>query len=84
MISKVSWTGPYAHPFVDVKDPGGAMKNWDVELGSPTALSKRGWSQSMQEVRDSVQRADGSHHPMIRALTPFRAFSSVDTRRTPI
>src|SRR5438270_13652752 len=34
-VSKVEWMNPHARFYVDVKDEGGKMVNWEFELGSP-------------------------------------------------
>src|SRR5262249_35361275 len=42
-ISKVEWKDPHTHAMLDVKDANGKMTSWDVELGSPRALTRHGW-----------------------------------------
>jgi hypothetical protein len=37
-----------------VKDASGAVKNWAVEAGNPTDMSKRGWSRTMMKPGDEV------------------------------
>jgi len=41
-ISKLGWTNPHAHVFVDVKNPQGQMVTWEVETGAATALLRQG------------------------------------------
>lgn len=41
-ISKLGWTNPHAHVFVDVKNPSGQMVTWEVETGAASALLRQG------------------------------------------
>ena len=65
-VSKVTWENPHSYVYVDVKDTTGAVTNWKVELGSPVALTNRGWSRDMLKTGEQVtiegwQAKDGSH-----------------------
>jgi hypothetical protein len=53
-VTKVQWTAPHVYAFVDVKDDQGKMANWKVEMGSPTALTKAGWTRTKLKVGDMV------------------------------
>ena len=49
-VTKVEWMNPHARFYIDVKDESGKMTNWELELGSPNGLMRRGWtSHSMKE-----------------------------------
>src|SRR5262249_53524433 len=52
-VSRVAWTNPHAHIYIDVAD-GGHRTPWDLELGSPNALKRRGWSIDTLKVGDTV------------------------------
>ena len=41
-ITKVEWTNPHAHLYLDVKDTSGQTANWKIELGSRDELA--GWT----------------------------------------
>lgn len=41
-ISKLGWTNPHAHVWVDVKAPSGQMLTWEVETGAANALLRQG------------------------------------------
>jgi hypothetical protein len=65
-ISKIEWQNPHTFVFLDVKDDSGAVANWKVELGSPVALTNRGWHRDMLKQGDQVtvegwRAKDGSH-----------------------
>jgi hypothetical protein len=45
-VTKVDWINPHARIFVDVKDAGGKVVNWEVELSAPAMLMRRGWTRA--------------------------------------
>ena len=42
--SKMEWINPHAWLYVDVKEADGSVTRWEVELGPPNSLLKRGWT----------------------------------------
>jgi hypothetical protein len=73
---------------MDVTDPGGQVTAWDLELGSPNALMRRGWSRTSLKAGDKITASgylakDGSHLANARSVTlsdgkPLFAGSSFD------
>src|ERR1700733_7501981 len=61
VVTKVEWTNPHAHFYIDVKDPSGNVTNWNLELASPNVLIRNGWH------RNSVKAGDMVPVPGIRA-----------------
>ena len=53
-VTKIEWTNPHARFYVDVKDASGTVTNWELELGSPNALLRKGWTRNSLKVGDSV------------------------------
>src|SRR6185436_9789814 len=49
-VTKVDWINPHARFFVDAKDAGGTVHNWEVELAAPAMLMRRGWTKSSLKV----------------------------------
>ena len=44
-VTKVEWQNPHTYIYIDVTDKkSGKVTNWIFELGSPSGLSKRGWT----------------------------------------
>jgi len=43
VISKVEWTNPHMRVYVDVTDEQGTVTTWNLELGSPNSVVRRGW-----------------------------------------
>ena len=53
-VSKVEWTNPHVRFYVDVKDDKGAVTTWNMELASPSALARNGWTSRTLKVGDQV------------------------------
>jgi hypothetical protein len=53
-VTKVDWINPHARFFVDVKDAGGKVVNWEIELASPNGLMRRGWTRNSLKIGDAV------------------------------
>ena len=53
-VTKVEWMNPHARFYVDVKDEGGKVTNWEFELGSPNGLMRQGWTRNSLKVGDMI------------------------------
>jgi Family of unknown function (DUF6152) len=53
-VTKVEWTNPHVYTYVDVKDDKGKVTNWKVEMGSPKALTKAGWTRTKLKAGEMV------------------------------
>lgn len=42
-ITRMLWSNPHGHLYVNVTDPKGKTVEWEVEFASPTSLYRRGW-----------------------------------------
>ena len=54
VVTKIEWTNPHARFYVDVKDNSGKVTNWNLELASPIALRRLGWTRDVLKVGDQV------------------------------
>jgi len=54
VVTKVEWTNPHARFYVDVKDKSGKVTNWNLELASPNALRRLGWTRDILKAGDKV------------------------------
>jgi len=54
VVSKVEWTNPHVRFYVDVIDESGKMATWNMELASPSALARNGWTSRTLKVGDQV------------------------------
>jgi hypothetical protein len=75
VVTKVEWTNPHAHFYVDVMGPDGKVVNWNMELASPNMLTRNGWK------RNSLKEGDKVHVTGSRAKdgTPTAAASLIKT-----
>ncbi len=53
-VTKMEWMNPHARFYIDVKDESGTVTNWELELGSPNGLMRRGWTRSSLKPGDAV------------------------------
>jgi len=53
-VSKIEWTNPHAVLYIDAKDENGQTKQWALELGSPSALTRAGWTKDTLKKGDQV------------------------------
>jgi len=73
-VTKIEWTNPHARFYLDVKGADGALTNWNMELASPNALQRNGWTRRALNVGDEVTvqgsaARDGSKMANARELT---------------
>ena len=54
-ITKIEWTNPHSHVYVDVKGADGTVKNWKIEGYPPVVLARTGWKRdATMKVGDSI------------------------------
>jgi len=92
-VTKVEWINPHARFHMDVKDAKGAVANWEIELGSPAGLIRRGWTRNSLKIGEPVTvegflAKDGSNlanSSTVKLSDGRRVFagSSADTETTP-
>jgi hypothetical protein len=58
-VTKVEWMNPHARFYLDVKDDGGKVTNWEFELGSPNGLMRQGWTRNSLQI-GTVVSVNGS------------------------
>ena len=54
IVSKVEWTNPHMRVYVEVTDPMGVVTTWNLELGSPNSVLRRGWTRSDLKAGDKI------------------------------
>ncbi len=54
IVIKIDWTNPHGYIFLEVENDAGDYDEWGFELGSPTALSRRGWTRTSLPVGTEV------------------------------
>ena len=73
-VTRIEWTNPHARFYLDVRTEDGAVTHWNLELASPNALLRRGWTRKSLNVGDEVTvqgsaARDGSKMGNSRVLT---------------
>jgi hypothetical protein len=53
-VTEWTWFNPHCFLRFDVKGDDGIVRNWAVEAGNPTDMTKRGWSRSSFKPGDEV------------------------------
>jgi hypothetical protein len=74
VVTKLDWTNPHARFYVDIKDKSGKVTNWNLELASPNALRRLGWTRDFLKVGtevkvDAVLAKDGSNMASAKSVT---------------
>ena len=54
VVTKIEWTNPHAHFYIDVMDDKHVTTNWKLELASPQVLVQQGWRARSLNVGDEV------------------------------
>jgi len=92
VVTKIEWANPHTYFYVDVADAGGRVANWGIEIGSPNALTRLGWTRNTLKVGDSVtvegsQAKDGAlignGQVVVLAATGKRLFAGSSRDQTP-
>ena len=54
VVTKIEWTNPHMHIYIDVADVKGAVTNWNMEMASPNTVQRQGWGRSTLLPGDKV------------------------------
>ncbi len=73
-VTKIEWMNPHTYFYIDVKDEGGKVTNWGLEMGSPNGLMRQGWTRNSMKIGDVVtvegsRAKDGSSIGNARSVT---------------
>ena len=73
-VTKVEWSNPHVHFYMNVKDEAGAVTQWELTMGAVNGLLRRGWTRSMLKPDDVVTvdgylARDGPHLANARMVT---------------
>jgi Family of unknown function (DUF6152) len=53
-VTKLEWSNPHAFLHINGKDDKGQTKEWTLEMGSPAALTRAGWTRTTVKMGDEV------------------------------
>src|SRR5215510_10127049 len=74
-VTKIEWENPHTFLYVDITDKKtGKVTNWPFELGSPSGLTRRGWTKETAKVGmvitiEGAQAKNGSSKGNARNVT---------------
>lgn len=54
VVTKVEWTNPHTHFYIESKDEKGTVTSWNFEMASTLALERGGWSRKTLPVGTEV------------------------------
>ena len=54
VVTKVEWTNPHMHIYIDVPDQSGKVVNWNMEMASPNTVQRQGWGRTTIVPGDKV------------------------------
>jgi uncharacterized protein DUF6152 len=85
VVTKIEWANPHTYFYIDVTEGDGKVTNWGMEMGSPNALMRQGWTRNTMKVGDVVTvegsrakdgSAIGNARSVILASTGKRLFAA--------
>jgi hypothetical protein len=53
-VTKVEWTNPHVHIWMDSADPAGHVTHWELESAAPNYLQRLGWTKQSLKAGDIV------------------------------
>jgi Family of unknown function (DUF6152) len=69
VVTKVEWTNPHTHIYVDSADANGSVTTWNFEMASTLALERGGWSRKTLNPGDKVSvEGFGGRSAITRAI----------------
>ncbi|HLQ44583.1 MAG TPA: DUF6152 family protein [Planctomycetaceae bacterium] len=80
VVTRLEWTNPHSHFFVDVQDDKGNTINWKLELASPNVLIQNGWRKQTINIGDTVT-IEGAMAKDGSSTANARVFTLADGRR---
>ena len=80
LVTRIEWTNPHAHFYIDVKDDKGNVTSWSLELASPRVLVQCGWTGRSLHIGDEVT-VEGAMAKDRSTMANARVVTLADGRR---
>ena len=77
IVSKVEWTNPHTHFYIDVTEASGKVTTWNFEMASTPALERGGWSRKTLPIGTQVV-VEGFAGRTVAARAIVTSFKGVD------
>ena len=53
-VTRIEWTNPHVHFYIDVPVEPGKIEHWNFEMASPNVLTRNGWRRDTLRVGSTV------------------------------
>ena len=53
-VTRFEWANPHSHIYLDAAAPDGTIEHWVIEIDSPRALERLGWSRDRLTPGDKI------------------------------
>ena len=83
VVTKIEWTNPHMHIYVDVTDASGKVTNWNLEMASPNTVQRQGWGRSTLLPGDRVA-FEGYGGKVVESHGALSRIAKADTPDTPL
>ena len=83
VITKVEWTNPHMHVYIDVTDAAGKVTNWNMEMASPNTVQRQGWGRTTLIPGDKVV-FDGYGGKVVESHGALSRIAKSDTPDKPL
>src|SRR5712671_707757 len=54
VVTRIAWQNPHVWFYIDVKDNADTITSWGLEMGSPNALIRAGWTRNSMKPGEAV------------------------------
>ena len=54
VVTRLEWTNPHAHLYLNVKDGKGNVEEWAIEMDRPDFLMRNGWTSTTVKPGDII------------------------------
>jgi hypothetical protein len=54
VVTKIEWTNPHTHFYIESKDEKGTTTMWNFEMASTLALERAGWSRKTLQIGQEI------------------------------
>ncbi len=83
VVTKIEWTNPHMHIYIDVADAGGKVTNWNMEMASPNTVQRQGWGRNTLLPGDKVV-FDGYGGKVVESYGALSRIAKAATPDTPL
>jgi hypothetical protein len=83
VVTKIEWTNPHMHIYIDVADAGGKVTNWNMEMASPNTVQRQGWGRNTLLPGDKVV-FEGYGGKVVESHGALSRIAKVDTPDKPL